>query len=148
MPRLLQLKVDIAGATAEHVNLVEEIMCPPLMHLRLDVTLADRHLGIDHLAHLSQIVTHSLLARDETGVHNVGAIQFCYRVRKVHAQFVFGPLAWIFLGLGCSTVLKTWRWVNIKTKAKAAPNTSEMVIEAHTPVRPEPPALMKSGGIR
>ena len=148
MPRLFQLKVHIAGTAAEHVYLVKEIVRSPLMHLRLDVTLADCHFGIDRFAHLGQIFTHGLLACDEAGVHDVSPIKFCYRVGEVHAQFVLGPLALIFLGLGCSTVLKTWRWVSIKTKAKAAPNTSEIVIEAHTPVRPEPPALMKSGGMR
>ncbi len=107
MPWLFQLKVDIAGAAAKHVYLVEEIMRTPFVHHRLEVALADRHLGIDRFAHLDQIVTHGLLACDEARVHDVSAIKFCYRVGEVHAQFVFGPLALSFLGLGCSTILKT-----------------------------------------
>ena len=148
MPGLFQLKVNIARAAAEHMYLVKEIVGAPFMHLGFNVTLADRHLGIDRFAHLSQILSHGLLACDETGVHDVCTIKSRFCVGEVHAQFVFGPLALILLGLGCSTVLKTWRWVSIKAKAKAAPNTSEMVIEAHTPVRPAPPALMKMGGMR
>ena len=148
IPFLFQFEVDVAGAATEYVDLVEEIVRPPFVHLRLDIALADRHLGIDRLAHLGQIVTHGLLARDETGVHDMGILRCRFCVGEVHAQFVFGPLALILLGLGCSTVVNTWRWVSIKVKAKAAPNTSEIVIEAHTPVRPDPPALIKMGGMR
>ena len=109
IPGLLQLKVDIAGAAAKHMEVVEKVVRPPFMHLRLDVTFAHRHFGIGHLAHLFQIVTHGLLALDKARIHNVGAIFGCYCVGEVHGQFVFGPLALIrcFRGFGCSTVLNT-----------------------------------------
>ena len=107
IPRLLQFEVDIAGTAAKHVKLIEKVVRPPFVHLRFDVTLTDRHFWSNSFAHLFQIVTHGLLACDEAGIHDVSAIKFCYRVSKVHAQFVFGPLALILLGLGCSTVVKT-----------------------------------------
>ena len=148
IPFLLQFEVNVAGAATKYMELIEKVVRPPFMHLRLDVALADRHLRIDRFANLRQILAHGLLACDEAGVHDVGTIKFCYRVGEVHAQFVFGPLALILLGLGCSTVLKTWRWDSIKAKAKAAPNTSEIVSEAHTPVSPSPPALTKMAGTK
>ena len=95
------------------MELIEKVVRPPLMHLRLDVALADRHLRINRLAHLSQILTHGLLAFDEAGVNDVSAIGCRFCVGEVHTQFVFGPFALILLGLGCSTVLKTWRWDSI-----------------------------------
>ena len=109
VPGLLQLKVDIASAAAKYMKVVEKVVRPPLMHLRLDVALTNRHFRIGHLAHLFQIVTHGLLAFDKARVHNVGAIFGCYCVGEVHSQFVFGPLALIrcFQGFGCSTVLNT-----------------------------------------
>ena len=47
-----------------------------------------------------------------------------------------------------STTRNTFRWLNISKKANKAPNTSEMVREAHTPVRPEPPIFIKMFGTR
>ena len=149
VPGLLQFEVDITGAAAEHVEVVEEVVRPPFVHLRLDITLANSHFRCDFFAHLGQILPHGLFALDKAGVHDMGAIFGCYCVGEVHSQFVFGPLALIkcFRGLGCSTVLNTWRCVSISRKANTAPNTSEMVIEAQTPVRPLMPMPSKMGGM-
>ena len=92
IPGLLQLKVDIAGAAAEHVKFVEKVVRPPFMHLRLDVAFAHRHFRIGHLAHLFQIVTHGLLAFDKARIHNVGAIFGCYCVGEVHVLLVLSAL--------------------------------------------------------
>ena len=92
IPGLLQLKVDIAGAAAEHVEFVEKVVRPPFMHLRLDVTFAHRHFGIGHLAHLFQIVTHGLLALDEAGVDDVGAVFGYQCVGEVHVLLVLSAL--------------------------------------------------------
>ena len=150
VPGLLQFEIDIASAAAEHVNVVEKVVRPPFMYLRFDIALANSHFRIDFFTQIRQIIPHVLLALDMARVHDVGAIFSCYCVGEVHTQFVFGPLALIkcFRGFGCSTVLNTWRCDSISKKANTAPNTSEMVIEAQTPVRPLPPALTKIGGMR
>ncbi len=77
VPGLFQLKVDIAGAAAKHVQVVEKVVRAPFVHLRLDVALTDRHFRIGHLAHLFQIVTHGLLALDEAGIDDMSAVFGC-----------------------------------------------------------------------
>ena len=77
IPGLLQFKVDIAGAAAKHVQVVEKVVRAPFVHLRLDVALTDRHFRIGHLAHLFQIVTHGLLALDEAGIDDMCAVFGC-----------------------------------------------------------------------
>ena len=93
VPGLFQLKVDITGAAAEDMELIKEIVRPPFVNHRLEVALADRHFGRDRCTYLSQVVAHRLLAQDEAGVNDVGAIGSRYRVGEVH----------------CLVVLKTWR---------------------------------------
>ena len=87
IPRLFQFEVDIAGAAAKHVELIEKIVRPPFMHLRLDIALADRHLWGNGLTHLFQILTHGLLALDETGIHDVGTFFGGYGVGEIHFQY-------------------------------------------------------------
>ena len=77
VPGLLQLKVDIASAAAKHMKVVEKVVRPPFMHLRLDVALTNRHFRIGHLAHLFQIVTHGLLALDKAGIDDMCAVFGC-----------------------------------------------------------------------
>jgi hypothetical protein len=55
------------------------------MYLRLDISLANSHFRGSGLAHLFQILTHGLLARDETGVHDVGTFGCRFSVGEIHA---------------------------------------------------------------
>ena len=149
-PVLFQLKVDVFGTAAEDMEFVEEVMRAPFPHLRFHITLVDSHLWSTRITQLLQIGTHVFLARDLTRVSDVGVGRRYFGVGKIHCSMsALRPFnnfrvqrPWFSVGLN------TCRCVSMSKKASTAPNTSEMVIEAQTPVSPELPASMKMGGIR
>ena len=125
-------------------------MRTPFAYLRLHITLIDRHFGSTRITQFLQIGTHVFLARDKTRVLDVRVGRGRYGVGKIHCSMsALRPFnnfrvqrPWF------SVDLNTCRCVSMSKKASTAPNTSEMVIEAQTPVSPELPASMKMGGIR
>ena len=131
-PSLFQFEVDIFGAAAENMELVEKIMRPPFAHLRLYIALVDSHFRINRITQTFQISPHVGLAFHLARIVDVRVGRGCYGIGKVYH----------------SAGLKTWRCVSISKKASKAPSTSEMVIEAQTPVRPLPPVLMNKVGTR
>ena len=131
-PSLFQFEVDVFGAAAEHVEIVEKIVRPPFTHHRLQIPLANGHIGCRRFAQVLQISSHFGLAFHHARIVDVRVSRGRYGIGKVYH----------------SAGLKTWRCVSMSKKASKAPSTSEMVIEAQTPVRPLPPALMNKVGTR
>ena len=92
-PSLFQFEVDIFGAAAENMELVEKIMRPPFAHLRLYIALVDSHFRINRITQTFQISPHVGLAFHLARIVDMRVGGGCYGIGKVYH----------------SAGLKTWR---------------------------------------
>ena len=86
IPTLLQLEVDVFGAAAKYMKLIEEVMRAPFAHLRLHITLVDSHFWRRRVSQFLQIGSYVLLARDKTRVNDVSVGRGSCGVGRIHCS--------------------------------------------------------------
>ena len=69
---MLQFEVDVFGATAEDMKMIEKVVGTPFAHHRLHIAPADRHFGGHSLTQFLQINPHVGFAFHQTRILDVG----------------------------------------------------------------------------
>ena len=83
----MQLQIDVFGAAAEDVQIIEKVVRAPLAHLRLQIALVDGHLGRNLLAQGLQIGANGGLAPDQVGIQDVGVGRGGFGVVGLHISW-------------------------------------------------------------